>query len=77
MTPLKTPCASFMNELAKLGGKTFALFGLAFKPNTNNMREAPSRVVMERLWAKGATATPPHSPRHCEQSAAIHHYNSI
>ncbi|MBU2604938.1 MAG: UDP-glucose/GDP-mannose dehydrogenase family protein [Alphaproteobacteria bacterium] len=37
-----------------LHGKTFALWGLAFKPNTNDMREAPSRAIMEALWAAGA-----------------------
>jgi len=38
----------------KLQGKRFALWGLAFKPNTNDMREAPSRKLMEALWQQGA-----------------------
>ncbi|MBV6422341.1 MAG: UDP-glucose 6-dehydrogenase TuaD [Steroidobacteraceae bacterium] len=38
----------------KLKGRTFALWGLAFKPNTDDMREAPSRTIMEKLWAAGA-----------------------
>jgi UDPglucose 6-dehydrogenase len=37
-----------------LGGMTYALWGLAFKPNTDDMREAPSRVIMESLWRAGA-----------------------
>jgi UDPglucose 6-dehydrogenase len=40
-----------------LKGKHFALWGLAFKPGTDDMRDATSRVVMEGLWAKGATVT--------------------
>lgn len=35
-------------------GKTFALWGLSFKPNTDDMREASSRVLMENLWQAGA-----------------------
>ncbi len=37
-----------------LHGRTFALWGLSFKPNTDDMREASSRVLMEELWKRGA-----------------------
>lgn len=37
-----------------LRGRTIALWGLAFKPNTDDMREAPSRILMEALWQAGA-----------------------
>jgi len=36
-----------------LRGRTFALWGLAFKPGTDDMREAPSRNLMEALWRAG------------------------
>ena len=38
----------------ELKDKTFALWGLAFKPNTDDMREASSRTLMEQLWQQGA-----------------------
>ncbi len=43
--------AHFHNQLS---GHCFALWGLAFKPNTDDMREAPSRQIMEGLWQLGA-----------------------
>jgi UDPglucose 6-dehydrogenase len=49
----------FAKIAARLGedlkGKAIALWGLAFKPNTDDMRSAPSRTLMESLWRAGAT----------------------
>ena len=50
-------------------GKTFALWGLSFKPNTDDMRDAPSRVIMEALWNAGATvqAYDPEAMNECQR----------
>jgi UDPglucose 6-dehydrogenase len=54
-----------------LEGKTFALWGLAFKPNTDDMREASSRVLMEALWEQGASIRA-FDPEAAEETARIY-----
>ena len=52
-------------------GKTIALWGLAFKPNTDDMREASSRTLMEALWAAGAKVRA-HDPVAMEECTRIY-----
>ena len=51
MVPIEKIISHFGSDLKD---KTFAIWGLAFKPDTDDMRDAPSRIVMESLWEMGA-----------------------
>ena len=53
-TTLFAKLAQHFGGEAQLKGKTIAVWGLAFKPNTDDMRAAPSRTLMETLWQAGA-----------------------
>lgn len=52
-------------------GKTVALWGLSFKPNTDDMREASSRVLMEKLWDAGASVQA-YDPEAMEETQRIY-----
>ena len=54
-----------------LNGKRIALWGLAFKPNTDDMRAAPSRTIMERLWKMGASVSA-YDPASMEETHRIY-----
>ena len=47
--------ARMQEHFGQLRGKTIALWGLAFKPNTDDMREASSRTLLAHLWDAGVT----------------------
>ncbi len=53
-----------------LAGKTIAVWGLSFKPNTDDMREASSRVLIEKLWSVGAKVNA-HDPEAMEETRRI------
>jgi len=54
-----------------LKGRRFALWGLAFKPNTDDMRDAPSRVILEALWQRGASVAA-YDPAAAEETERIY-----
>ena len=55
----------------ELRGKTVAVWGLSFKPNTDDMRAASSRVLMEALWDAGASVRA-YDPEAMEEAARIY-----
>jgi len=59
----------------ELKGRTFALWGLSFKPNTDDMRDAPSRTLMEGLWAAGAQVRA-YDPEAMNEAQRLYHDNS-
>ena len=55
----------------RLAGRTIAVWGLAFKPNTDDMREAPSRTLLDQLWDAGARVRA-YDPEAAEEAARIY-----
>jgi UDPglucose 6-dehydrogenase len=65
-----------VNKLTKrfgsdLKGMRFAMWGLAFKPNTDDMREAPSRAMLHQLWQMGASVSA-YDPAAMEETRRIY-----
>jgi UDPglucose 6-dehydrogenase len=67
--------AQHFGGVAQLKGKTIAVWGLAFKPNTDDMRAAPSRTLMESLWQAGAIVQA-FDPVAMKEAARIYDYQS-
>jgi UDPglucose 6-dehydrogenase len=61
-------CSFYSDGVA---GKTFAVWGLSFKPNTDDMREASSRVLLEALWQAGARVQA-YDPQAMEEAQRIY-----
>jgi UDPglucose 6-dehydrogenase len=65
----------FLNKIlnhykSKISGKHFAIWGLAFKPNTDDVREAPSHNLIHKLLEKGATVSA-YDPEAIETTKAV------
>ena len=73
---LYTKLAHHFGGEAQLKGKTIAVWGLAFKPNTDDMRAAPSRTLMEALWKAGAKVRA-FDPVAMKEAARIYGSNAI
>ena len=54
----------------RIAGRTFAVWGLAFKPNTDDMREASSRTLLNQLWAAGAKVRA-HDPEAMDEARRV------
>ena len=61
-----------VKHFGSLAGKSFGVWGLAFKPKTDDMREAPSITIIEGLIGNGATVKA-HDPVATEVAAALFH----
>jgi UDPglucose 6-dehydrogenase len=70
-TTLFSKLAAHFGGETNLGGKTIAVWGLAFKPNTDDMREAPSRTLIEALWRSKAIVQA-HDPVAMEEAERIY-----
>jgi len=69
----KTRLFAMLNDqfAGKLAGRRIAVWGLSFKPNTDDMREAPSRVLIDALLVAGASVRA-HDPEAMEEASLIY-----
>ena len=70
-TTLYSKLAAHFGGTTQLEGLTIAVWGLSFKPNTDDMREAPSRTLIEALWKCGANVNA-HDPAAMREAKRIY-----